>query len=113
MLEHSPNGISHNYDNRFIMEDVQTKMINGCKKVHHHLQNIFEVIQIGRTTPEWISYKDNINQLVIKGLRDSIMISLRYIYNSLVAKELQVFHFFILLRGSCSCNEFDEFISQF
>ena len=76
------------------MEDIQTKMMNGCKRVHHHLQTIFEVIQIGRTTPEWIAYKDFINQLVINGLRDSIMISLRYIFNSLVAKELQVYILF-------------------
>uniref|UniRef100_A0A7M5WU63 Dynein heavy chain tail domain-containing protein n=1 Tax=Clytia hemisphaerica TaxID=252671 RepID=A0A7M5WU63_9CNID len=72
-----------------IMEDIQRKMKTGCKKIVQHLQAIYEVVKISRTTPQWVAYKEFVNTKVINGLRDSILISLRYIYNSLVAKELQ------------------------
>jgi len=72
------------------MSEVKAKMKNGCKKIHNLLQTIFDVVKISRTTPEWLAYKRDISNKVVQGLQDSILISLRYIYNSLVAKELQV-----------------------
>ena len=83
------------------MEDIQRKMQTGCKKIGQHLQAIYEVVKISRTTPEWIAYKEFINTKVINGLRDSILISLRYIYNSLVAKELQV----KLFKETLACTQ--------
>ena len=53
-------------------------------RIHFLLKNSFQVVQISRASPAWEEYVDHIDALVLDGLKQTCLKSLRSMLNTLV-----------------------------
>lgn len=74
-------------------EDINLRIESGSKKITHLLDNTFQAVQISKSSPQWFKYTEFINDIVVGGLKKSIVISLRSMFNKIVSKNLQVGEF--------------------
>ena len=71
-------------------EEINLRVESGSKKIHQLLQETFECVQISKSSPQWTEYTSYVNSIVVEGLKKSILLSLRTMYNKIVSKNLQV-----------------------
>ncbi|XP_022099208.1 dynein beta chain, ciliary-like [Acanthaster planci] len=65
-------------------EDHERLVKPSGQRIHHLLGNSFEAVQISRASPAWEDYVDHIDALVLDGLKQSTLKSLRSMLNTLV-----------------------------
>eukprot|EP00057_Strongylocentrotus_purpuratus_P006394 XP_011660868.1 PREDICTED: dynein beta chain, flagellar outer arm [Strongylocentrotus purpuratus] len=69
---------------RSLNEEMERLIKPSGLRIHAMLQNSFEVVQISRASPAWEEYVDHIDALVLDGLKQTCLKSLRSMLNTLV-----------------------------
>ncbi|XP_076457719.1 uncharacterized protein LOC143291635 isoform X3 [Babylonia areolata] len=65
-------------------EELENVVVPSGNKIHGLVQNSFEVVQISQASPAWQDYIDYIDAIVLDGLKQSTLTSLRTMLNTLV-----------------------------
>jgi dynein heavy chain len=69
---------------RNLDEQLDNTVVPAGHKVHSLVQTSFEVVQISQASPAWQNYIDYIDAIVLDGLKQSTLASLRTMLNTLV-----------------------------
>ncbi|XP_070202269.1 uncharacterized protein [Littorina saxatilis] len=65
-------------------EELENLVVPSGNKIHCIIQTSFEVVQISQASPAWQDYIDYIDAIVLDGLKQSTLSSLRTMLNTLV-----------------------------
>ncbi|EDO43528.1 predicted protein [Nematostella vectensis] len=71
-----------------IFENHKHTIIVGGFRIHALLKSTFEAVQISRASPAWQSYTQHVSDVVLRGLRESTLASLRSMLNQIVTANI-------------------------
>ena len=67
-----------------LSEDLESLVLPAGTRVHGLVRESYDVVQISQASPAWKDYVDYIDAIVLDGLKQATLTSLRVMLNTLV-----------------------------